>query len=136
MGRARGGAVDEVLWKAEPEEHDYPAAQAYLSLLAAPHEVLAVVASLRAAPITHHKAKDILRAARLPLLPETNPHVAADLAKVAKAKALSPVLLVRGSLTDDRPLQVADGYHRVCASFLVDENTDIPCRLVALPQRR
>ena len=32
-----------------------------------------------------------------------------------------------------RPLLVADGYHRVCASYWLDENTDIPCRLGALP---
>ena len=28
------------------------------------------------------------------------------------------------------PLTVADGYHRVCASYWIDENTDIPCILV------
>jgi hypothetical protein len=30
------------------------------------------------------------------------------------------------------PLQIADGYHRVCASYLTDENTDIPCRLAGI----
>jgi hypothetical protein len=29
-------------------------------------------------------------------------------------------------------LLIADGYHRVCASYWLDENTDIPCRLGAL----
>jgi len=28
------------------------------------------------------------------------------------------------------PLIVADGYHRVCASYYTDENTDIPVRIV------
>jgi hypothetical protein len=27
-------------------------------------------------------------------------------------------------------MQIADGYHRVCASYLTDENTDIPVRIV------
>jgi hypothetical protein len=36
---------------------------------------------------------------------------------------------VRGSAT--RALEIADGYHRVCASYVTDENTDIPCRLVS-----
>jgi hypothetical protein len=27
-------------------------------------------------------------------------------------------------------LQIADGYHRVCASHHVDENTDIPVKIV------
>jgi hypothetical protein len=29
------------------------------------------------------------------------------------------------------PAQIADGYHRICASYHVDENTEIPCRIVA-----
>jgi len=31
---------------------------------------------------------------------------------------------------DEHSLVVADGYHRVCASYWIDENTDIPCVLV------
>ena len=44
-----------------------------------------------------------------------------------------PVLLVGGDLHTDRPLHIADGYHRVCASYHLDENTEIPCRLVDPP---
>jgi hypothetical protein len=76
----------------------------------------------------YRKAKDILRAARLVLLPVSNAHVASDLKKIHDDKKLSPILLVRGNGT--RPLEIADGYHRVCASYLTDENTDIPCHLV------
>mgnify|MGYP001097097390 FL=1 len=46
-----------------------------------------------------------------------------------KGKPLSPVLLVRGDLLRGVPAQIADGYHRVCASYHLDENTDIPCRI-------
>lgn len=118
-----------VTWKAAPEEHDYPAAAAYLSLLAPAETVAALVVTLQAASQQSWKAKDILRAAALPLLPPDNPHVAADLEKIARGKKLSPVLLVRGDLATGRRLQIADGYHRVCASYHTDENTDIPCRL-------
>jgi hypothetical protein len=123
----------KVDWKDEPEEHDYPAAEAYLSLVLPDDVVAATLPALRGASVTTHKAKDILRASGLPLLPTDNPHVAADLAKVDKGKALSPVLLVRGNARTGVPLQIADGYHRVCASYHLDENTDIPCRLAALP---
>jgi hypothetical protein len=58
-----------------------------------------------------------------------NPHVQADLARIHEPKALSPILLVRGELRAGVPLQIADGYHRVCASYHTDENTDIPCRI-------
>jgi hypothetical protein len=124
--------VSTVSWQEQPEEHDYPAAAAYLTLIAPAGVVTRVVDGLRTAPIMHQKAKDILRASGLPLLDRSNPHVAADLKKIGKERALSPVLLVRGDLATDRRLQIADGYHRVCASYHVDENTDIPCRLVGL----
>lgn len=29
------------------------------------------------------------------------------------------------------PLWVADGYHRVCASYHLDEKTQVPCRMTA-----
>jgi len=122
-----------VVWKDAPEEHDYPAAASYLSLLAEPDLVAVTVTALQSAPLTHYKAKDILRASGLPLLPPDDPHVAKDLAKVRGGHKLSPVLLVRGALTRGFALQVADGYHRVCASYHHDENTDIPCRLAELP---
>lgn len=115
-----------VQWKDEPDEHDYPAAADYLALIASPEQIDAVVAALKAAPIVHKKAKDLLRASRLALLPSENPHVSADLKRIKKNKPLSPILAVRGNLTADVPLQIADGYHRVCASYYTDENTDIP----------
>ncbi len=125
-----GGGMSSVKWLKQPEDHDFPAAADYLALLADMHTVNDVTDKLRAASIVHKKAKDILRAARLRLLPEENPHVAADLAKIKKGQPLSPILLVRGDYTKGVPLQIADGYHRVCASYHTDENTDIPVVLV------
>jgi hypothetical protein len=82
----------------------------------------------KAAGLVHRKAKDILRASQLALLGQDNKHVAEDLRKAAAGTPLSPILLIRGH--DGSPLIVADGYHRVCASYWADENTDIPCVLV------
>jgi len=121
----------EVRWKSEPDEHDYPAAADYLGLIAAPDQVETLVGLLRTAPTVHRKAKDILRAAQLPLLARDNVHVARDLDKIERHEGLSPILLVRGDLSAAARLEIADGYHRVCASYYVDENTDIPCRLAA-----
>jgi hypothetical protein len=120
----------EVRWLPAPEEHDYPAAASYLGLIAPPDTVDALVTKLRAAEPTTFKAKDILRAARLPLLGTDNPHVASDLAKIRTAVPLSPILLVRGDLASDSRLEIADGYHRVCACYHAAENTDIPCLVV------
>ena len=121
-----------VVWKDEPDEHDYPAAASYLSLLAGDTTVKATVDALRKAPVVTFKAKDILRASSLPLLPVDNAHVASDLKKIVAGQQLSPVLLVRGDAATGRPALIADGYHRVCAGYRTDENTDVPVRIVAL----
>jgi hypothetical protein len=124
--------MNSVRWKDEPDPHDYPAAASYLALIADPVTADVLISGLRRAPIEHYKAKDILRASGLPALPLDNVHVAKDVAKVKADKALTPVLLVRGDIHRGYPLQIADGYHRVCASHHLDEDTDIPCRIVAL----
>jgi hypothetical protein len=85
--------------------------------------------------IVRRKGKDLLRTSRLPPLPPENLHVARNLKKVKDGKKLSPVLLVRGQLTSDVPLTVADGYHWICASYHLDEDADSPCRIVDLTSR-
>jgi hypothetical protein len=124
--------TDREHWKEEPDEHDYPAAADYLSLLLPPSVAEDVCNRLRAVPIEHRKAKDLLRASGLPELGPDNVHVVRDLDKVKRGRALSPVLLVRGILAVGVPLTIADGYHRICASHHLDEDADIPCRIVDL----
>ena len=125
--------MDAVRWKSEPDQQDYPAAASYLALLAGPETIGVLVELLRSAPIEHFKAKDILRASGLPDLPLDNVHVAKDVARIKAGTALSPVLVVRGDVVRGLPLQIADGYHRVCAAYHLDEDTDIPCRIAGLP---
>ncbi len=125
-----------VKWLEKPLPHDFPAATDYLALLADSRTVKELTEALQAGSIVHKKAKDILRAARLRLLPVDNPHVAADLAKIKKGQPLSPILLVRGDFVTGVPLQIADGYHRVCASYHTDENTDIPVVLAVASRRQ
>jgi hypothetical protein len=122
----------DVTWKTDPDAHDYPAATSYLTLLLKPDQVTKVVDSLGKVPVVTQKAKDILRAARLPLLPPDDVHVADDLKKVKNNQPLSPILILRGQFGNGIDLQIADGYHRVCASYQVNENTDIPCRIADL----
>ncbi|MGF1425717.1 hypothetical protein [Kitasatospora sp. LaBMicrA B282] len=113
------------LWKQHPEPHDFPAALDYLEMLLAPDEAARAVERLQQADTVVKKAKDILRASGLPLLPKENTHVSENIAKVQQGEKLSPVLLLRG-----RPLVIADGYHRVCAVYYLSEDLEIPCRLV------
>lgn len=114
------------IWLKEPEDHDFPAAQDYLELLFLPAEAQKMVEKLKAASTIIKKSKDILRASKLALLPETNIHVKENLKKVEKNKKLSPILLVRG----EHELIIADGYHRLCCSYYLTEDLEVPCRLI------
>src|SRR5437762_8632514 len=106
-------AKPEEHWKRGPEAHDYPAAAAYLSLLLPAAVVEAAIASLRAGEDVEYAAKDLLRAAHLPLLPRDDAEVRKALKKVKAGKRLSPVLLLRGHGGEGAPLILADGYHRI-----------------------
>ena len=120
-----------VLWGDEPDEHDYPAAADYLALLATAEQISEIVAALKQAPIVHKKAKDLLRASvSAAACRKTTRTCSRDLKKIKKGQRLSPILAVRGDLNAGVALQIADGYHRVCASYYTDENTDIPVRIV------
>ncbi len=129
MPKAPQGPV----WKNEPDKHDYPAAANYLGLIASAEVVADIVSQLKKTPISKHQAKDLLRAARLELLPISDQHVAVDLRKIIQGIKLSPVLLVRGGIENGSPLTIADGYHRVCASYHTADDADIPARIVDLP---
>lgn len=131
--KGKGRKAPAEHWKEQPDGHDYPAAADYLSLLMPAWQAESAVAALQKAELTHRKAKDLLRASRLELLPPDNEHVAGDLAKVHRGEQLSPVLLLRGDAGRDVALTVADGYHRICASYHIDENADIPCRIADYP---
>ncbi len=125
----------KINWKDVPEEHDYQAAANYLSLLTSDDVIERLIAQLRSAPIMRGEAKDILRSSRLMLLPADDQHVAKDLAKARDKKPLSPILLVRGDIAHGVALQVADGYHRVCASYHLGEDSDIPYRIAMLDSK-
>lgn len=118
-----------VKWLDEPEEHDYPAAASYLSLVAGPKAVSRAVKSLERAETVSFKAKDLLRAAGLPLLPADDPDVAKELDRVRAGTALSPCLVVRGSRRTGTTARIADGYHRICASYHLSEDTVVRARI-------
>lgn len=117
-------------WKNEPDEHDFPAAEDYLSLHFEPSVAKKVSVNLKKAKTQKRKAKDILRASGLNLLPPTNKHVAHNIDKVKAGEKLSPILLVRNY----PHLIVADGYHRLCAIYYLSEDLDIPCRIANLSE--
>ncbi|MGZ4957256.1 MAG: hypothetical protein ACXV8Q_19335 [Methylobacter sp.] len=120
--------VKEIKWLPDVEEHDYPAAESYLSLLYNNDRVADMITSLRSAAIVQFKAKDIFRASQLPLAGVSNLHVEKDRKKIQKGVSLSPLLIVR-----DEPrgkAVIADGYHRLCAIYEFDEDAWIRCKII------
>lgn len=77
--------------------------------------------------MTAFKAKDIFRASGLSLLGVSNHHVQRDQKKIADGKELSPILLVRDPAHGK--VIIADGYHRMCAVYSLDEDAQIPCKI-------
>jgi hypothetical protein len=117
----------EIKWLDAPEDHDYPAAASYLTLIYGDQEVKRLVTRLRKSPIVAFKAKDIFRASGLSLLGISNSHVEKDRKKLLAGKKLSPILLVRDE--KDTKLIIADGYHRICSVYSFDEDAVIPCKI-------
>ncbi len=118
----------KIKWRAMPEDHDYPAAESYLGLLFGKKKVAELVSRLRSATVVRFKAKDIFRASGLSLLGVSNSHVEEDRKRIRKGIPLSPLLLVRGE--PKGRVVIADGYHRLCAVYEVDEDALIPCKIV------
>jgi len=115
-----------IKWRASPDESNYPAALSYLSLVR--DDAAQLAQKLRTAPVSSFKAKDIFRASGLSLLGVSNAHVEKDRKKIQEGKELSPLLLVRD--TARGKVVIADGYHRLCAVYSVDEDAEIPCKIV------
>jgi hypothetical protein len=121
-------APPEINWLPEVEEHDYPAAEAYLLIIYNQDRVSEIVAALRNGQKVQFKAKDIFRASQLSLLGVSNAHVEKDRAKILVGKSLSPLLLVRDS--QNGKVVIADGYHRLCAIYGFNEDALIHCKIV------
>ena len=116
----------EIKWLDLPEEHDYPAAASYLSLIYESNVVEAFIDKLKSIATSNFKAKDLFR--NLSLLGISNSHVRKDARKIKTGDAISPLLLVRDQANGN--VIIADGYHRLCAVYRFDEDALIPCKIV------
>jgi hypothetical protein len=116
-------------WDDEPGPRDLAAALEYLCLIFEPRlaerltDALAAVETIRV-----HRAADLLRASGAKPLRRKDLAVRIELNKIDRGQRLAPVLLVRDITR--HVLIVADGFARICASRLVNEDAVIPCRII------
>jgi hypothetical protein len=114
-----------IKWASDVANHDYAAAEAYLSLKLSDDDAAKAVGRLRKAAITTRRANDILRAAGLTAAPLDDPGVIKDLIKAIEGKELSPVLVLSGKKGAD----IADGFHRVSLLYRLDPYADVPLKI-------
>jgi hypothetical protein len=115
----------KIKWADHVADHDYKAAEAYLSLKLDEDAVAKAVKRLRAAELITRRANDILRASGLTPASLDDPGVIKDLIKVIEGKPLSPVLVLSGKKSSD----IADGFHRVSLVYRLDPYGQIPLKL-------
>lgn len=122
---AVGGVA--ISWRNDVAEHDYAAAQAYLSISLDAPQASRLVAQLQKAELTTRRANDILRATGLSPAPLDDPGVIKDLVKVIEGEKLSPVLVISGAKHAD----IADGFHRVSLVYRIDPYGRVPLRMAS-----
>jgi hypothetical protein len=118
----------QIKWSKQPDREQYAAAETYLSLVSSKKQASKLVKKLKQAKTTKYYAKDILRASALPLLSPRDSLVKKTHEKILAGKRISPLLLVRDMPTGR--LILADGYHRLCAVYSIDEDAELPCKIV------
>jgi hypothetical protein len=114
-----------IKWADAVADHDYTAAEAYLSLKLNDDDVAKAVRHLRKAALTTRRANDILRAAGLTAAPLDDPGVMKDLIKAIEGERLSPVLVLSGKQGAD----IADGFHRVSLVYRLDPYAAVPLKI-------
>ena len=114
-----------IKWADDVAEHDYAAAEAYLSLKLSEDDAAKAVRRLRKCALTTRRANDILRAAGLTPAPLDDPGVMKDLIKAIEGEPISPVLVIGGKKRAD----IADGFHRVSLVYRLDPYTTVPLKL-------
>jgi predicted Ser/Thr protein kinase len=119
---------DGIRWLEDVVDDDYTAAGSYLSILYNAEQVVKVIARLREAAVVEFKAVDLLRASRLPTLDASEPNVKKERKKILKGESLSPLLLVRDE--QNGKVEIADGYHRLCALNDYNREAAIRCKIV------
>ncbi|MGO9487469.1 MAG: hypothetical protein ACLQBB_00395 [Solirubrobacteraceae bacterium] len=122
---SKAGPIEHIKWLKEVADHDYEAAEAYLSLKSDPEAVQKTVKRLRKAALTMRRANDILRAAGATAATLDDPGVMKELIKVIEGRHLSPVLVVNA----DRRADIADGYHRVSLLYRIDPYAEVPLKI-------
>ena len=123
-------ACSHVMWSHVVDPEDFGHALDFLSLCMDPDDAKDYVDDLQddaeKGKIEHYKVVDIFRAAKA--VPATDDHAQDMVKKMNAGTKVAPAMLVRGekSKTGSHPI-IADGFHRLSASMMIDPEMRVPC---------
>ncbi len=115
----------KIKWLKSSSDKDFDAARRFLEILYGARRAKRYVARLKDAPICEYLAKDILRASGTSLLELQAFDWTKQHDEIRNGTPLSPILLIRREKANR--IVVADGFHRLCASFTFDEQSEVRC---------
>lgn len=131
----RAGRVEPVerkkqpVWNDKPDPDDYSHARDFLALMMPDAFADKAVALLRAAPIVQLRANDILRASPAGYPTDSDPDVDKHVDQIKDGQPFAPVLLIQGTADTAPNLAIADGWHRVAATYLQDPTAMVPAKI-------
>ena len=111
-----------ILWRDELKDAHIDDAVEYVSLFFQQDQLEGIAKKLKRheKDLSSFKAKDLFRASGDIPLPETDIEVAGHLKKIREGTPLNPVILI--TLNDK--LYIADGFHRICACYIVSSDAN------------
>ena len=117
-------------WEKQLKKKDLDPIEQYLRLIFEPKDVRSAISEFEKKRTTIEKfmARDIFRASQNELLPESDENVRQQLAKMFEGESLVPIALVR----KNQKLFIADGFHRMCAAYYLDKESEIHSVLVGI----
>lgn len=115
----------EAKWLERPAEKDFKAAETFLQLLYGPKKARGYSKNLAKANLAKYAARDLLRASETPVAEVQAFDWAKQRSEITAGTPMSPILLIRQE--NGGHLIVADGFHRLCAVFSIDQDALIPC---------
>ena len=115
----------EPKWLDKPADKDVKAAESFLQLLYGPKKARRYSKSLEIADLEKYPARDLLRASETPIAEVQAFDWLKQRKEIAAGTAMSPILLIRQE--NGGHLIIADGFHRLCAVFSIDQDAPVPC---------
>jgi hypothetical protein len=115
--------MTQIRWHNRIRKRHIKRATAFLRLFLNKKDLNKLKAKLKKHRITtdYHTAKDIIRASQSQMVADDNANLLEHINDVKNGLAFYPVILVRAK----KRLFIADGFHRICTAYSIDDKTKI-----------